>query len=76
MKKTEPLDACGVKGCKRPDRPSSVFAVSLEIGSSALQDAPPVFISAPGGLPVRLPAGRQGRQATSPQGFSYARCDP
>jgi len=48
MKKTEPLDACGVKGCKRPDRPSSVSVVSLEEGSSALQDGSTSVRSAAG----------------------------
>jgi len=38
-----------VFSCKGHDRPSRVLAVSLKECSSALQDAPPVGISAPGG---------------------------
>ena len=45
MIKTEALDT-RVKG---PDRPSSVSVVRLEEGSSALQHAPPIGTSAPGG---------------------------
>ncbi len=52
---TAPAGADGRAGllrwlsCKRPDGPSSVLSVSLEIGSSALQHTPPIGISAPGG---------------------------